>query len=219
MGGIINNKGGARAGQYGSKALHVRGFPYSNTAAKFWTSMLDEVLAAYPHGTSFELSASTGGQLLPSLLSPEELMQRSMDRLVAEGNTETVQDAMAVLELIGPPGGITLKLIPPGPDPRVHEIELDYLDADLLPFLVAWLLEWAGVPDALWNESRVRGAFSGDDRARRYRYLMAFELRNQLLSEELYRRSLRLNFRREPLAKPAPASPAPDAPDSSPAAG
>lgn len=205
MGGIINSGGGATAGAYGAKSLHVRGFPYANTAAKFWTSVLDEVLAAYPPGTAFELSAASGGLLSPMLLVPEQMLQRDMDQLNESEQRDRVNDAMAVLELIGPSGSIALRVIPPGGDAPPQEITLDYLDADLLPFLTAWLLEWAGVPDALWNEQKVRGAFSGEDPARRYRYLVAFEMRNRLLSEELYQRSVRLNFRREELS-PAPAA-------------
>ena len=207
MAGILNNTGDAKAGSYGAKTLYVRGFPYANTAAKFWTSVLDEVFAAYPPGTALELAASSGGPLVPVLLTPEIMLQRGMDRLTEDENQETLQDAMAVLELIGPPGSISLRMIPPGKDAEAQQIELDYLDADLLPFLLAWLLEWASVADALWNQPRVRGAFSGDDPTRRFRYLVAFELRSRLLSEELYHRNLRLHFRREPLPQPEPAEP------------
>jgi len=206
MAGIINKTGGAKAGSYGAKKLYIRGFPYANTAAKFWTSILDEVFAAYPPGTALELAATSGGLLQPSLLTPEIMFQRDMDRLIAQDNQETLRDAMAVLELIGPPGRIALRMILPGKESEPQEIELDYLDADLLPFLLAWLLEWASVPDALWNQPRVRGAFAGDDQSRGFRYLVAFELRSRLLSEELYHRCLRLHFRREPLtAIPRPA--------------
>ena len=206
MAGTTNNSGGAKAGSFGAKTLYIRGFPYANTAAKFWTSVLDEVFAAYPAGTALELAASSGGLLVPSLLTPEVMLQRGMDRLAAQDNQETLQDAMAVLELIGPPGSISLRMTPPGKDASPQEIELDYLDADLLPFLLAWLLEWASIPDALWNQPRVRGAFAGDDPSRCFRYLVAFELRSRLLSEELYHRSLRLHFRREALAAPETAA-------------
>lgn len=213
MGGIINSGGGATAGAYGAKSLHVRGFPYANTAAKFWTSVLDEVLAAYPPGTAFELSAASGGLLSPMLLVPEQMLQRDMDQLNESEQRDRVNDAMAVLELIGPSGSIALRVIPPGGDAPPQEITLDYLDADLLPFLTAWLLEWAGVPDALWNQAKVRGAFTGDDRARQYRYLVAFELRGQLLSEDLYQRSVRLHFQRQALRATVPA-PSPAEPSS-----
>lgn len=202
MAGITKNADGAKAGSFGAKTLYIRGFPYANTAAKFWTSVLDEVFAAYPAGTALELASASGGLLSPALLTPEIMLQRGMDRLTAQDNQETLQDALAVLELIGPPGSISLRMIPPGKDAAPQEIELDYLDADLLPFLLAWLLEWASIPDALWNQERVRGAFAGDDLSRRFRYLVAFELRSRLLSEDLYNRSLRVHFRREPLATP-----------------
>jgi hypothetical protein len=205
MGGIINSGGDAKAGAYGAKSLYVRGFPYANTAAKFWTSVLDEVLAAYPSGTVFELSAASGGLLAPVLLAPEQMLQRDMDQLESDERREMVSDALAVLELVGPSGNIALRLIPPGGEAQPQEIMLDYLDADLLPFLTAWLLEWAGVPDALWNQPKVRGAFSGDDPDRRYRYLVAFEVRSQLLSEELYHRTARLHFQRQALKTRAPA--------------
>ncbi len=212
MGGILDSRGGTDAGAWGAKTLHVRGFPYSNTAGKFWTSILDEVTATYPAGTVLEMVASAGGLLVPDLLMPEQMLQRDMDRLSQGDGLETIQDAMAVLELIGPPSAITLRLLPPGPDGSSHELVLDYLDADLMPFLLAWLLEWASVPDVLWNLPSVRGTFAGDDKARGYRYLVAFELSSQLLSEELYRRTLRVSFRREILGKAVPVPPGDPAP-------
>ena len=208
MASTTNSSGGAKAGSFGAKELYIRGFPYANTAAKFWTSVLDEVFAAYPQGTALEMAASSGGLLMPTLLMPELILQRGMDRLAAQGDQETLQDAIAVLELTGPPGSISLRMIPPGKNAAPQAIELDYLDADLLPFLLAWLLEWASIPDVLWNQPRVRGAFAGDDPSRRFRYLVAFELRSRLLGEELYHRNLRLHFRREPLAPPEAAEPA-----------
>lgn len=207
MGGILNGKGVGKSGEHGAKALHVRGFPYANTAAKFWTSLIDEVAVTYPPGVAIELAATAGGQLTPALLDPERLLQRDMDRLAENPNPETLQDAIDVLALIGPSGSITLRMILPGLEARPQEIELDYLDADLLPFLLAWLLEWAGVPDSLWNQERVRGAFAGDDPLRHIRYMVAFDLRSKLLSEELYTRSVRVHFRRESLRKPVPAGP------------
>ena len=86
---------------------------------------------------------------------------------------------------------------------------LDCADAELLPFLLVWLLEWANVPDAFWNREKVRGDFSAEDRDRRLQYLVAFELRSRHLSEGLYERTLTLSWAREGTADlRAPASPA-----------
>lgn len=191
MGGLLqDNKSGSGSGVYGAKILHVGGFPYENTAAKFWTCLLDEVADKYPQRTQVILSAACSGRLAPLLLDPEQLLQRDMRNLETETTQQVLDDAIAVLELLGPPPGVRLRLTAGEEQAVVHEITLEDIDAELIPFLLAWLLEWARVPDTQWNHKTIRGAFAGEDRARSYGYAVAFELRNTLLGEELYEREV-----------------------------
>ena len=199
MGGILNNgKGGPKEGTaLGAGVLYVNGAPYANTASKFWSCLLDEVTAASKPGTVLELSAPSGGELFPGLLSPASLLQRDLERLELEDIRKAYADGLAALELIGPPCGVRLRLLPAESPRPFLDVTLDYLDAEILPFLVAWLLEWANIPEAAWNDRRIRGGFAADDPARRIRYLVAFELSNLHLSEGLYQRDIRVHFQRQ----------------------
>lgn len=197
MAGLLHSSnGGAESGAYGAKTLHVNGFPYENTAAKFWSCLLDEVANDYPAGTQVAIAATCGGPLVADLLVPEMMLQRDMRKLESEDAQGVIDDAMGVLELIGPPSGVRLRLVGSGESATLHEIDLPDIDAELMPFLLAWLLEWARVPDGLWNRKRVRGTFEAEDRQRHLVYKVAFELVTRLLSEELYQREIVLQFER-----------------------
>ena len=198
MSGILNSSRKEKeSGFCGAKAIHVRGFPFSNTAAKFWTCLFDEVAADYPEQSRIELSALSGGLLVPDLLTPETGLQRDMDQLGSDAVRNAFDDAMTALSIIGPPPGVCLRVVPPPEQGVSQEFALDYLDDEILPFLLVWLLEWANVPDMLWNEPSVRGGIDAEDRDRGLRYLVAFDLKAQHLSEGLYRRDVAVSFKRD----------------------
>lgn len=207
MGGILNHgsSGGGAEPVLGANVFYVNGAPYANTAAKFWSCLFDEVTAAAKPDTAIEMSAPTGGELFAGLLSPASLLQRDLDQFEREEVREAYADGLAALELIGPPCGVQLRLITSGNQRPFLDITLDYLDAEILPFLLAWLLEWANIPEAAWNEATIRGSFAADDPHRRLRYLVAFELRNRHISEGLYQRDVRIRFQRQSKGqKPVP---------------
>lgn len=204
MAGLFHNgKDGAASGAYGAKILHVDGFPYDNTAAKFWTCLLDEVADNYPAGTQVAMAATCSGKLVADLLVPEMILQRDMRKLETEDTQEVIDDAMGVLELIGPPPGVRLRLTAPGESAALREIDLEDIDAELMPFLLAWLLEWAQVPDGLWNRKAIRGKILAEDRQRHLVYSITFDLATRLLSEELYQREVVIQFERSKAHAPA----------------
>jgi hypothetical protein len=191
---LKNDGGGVPAGAFGAKKLFVRGLPYDNTAVKFWTCLIDEVLSDYPPETGVALYGLAGGALISQLLSPESILQRDMERLEESDFRKAFEDAMSALQVLGPPAGVRLRLV--GRDcASEQDILLDYVDAEVLPFLLVWLLEWANIPDAFWNRERVRGDFAAEDRDRRVLYLVAFELRSRHLSEGLYEREITVKFK------------------------
>ncbi len=201
MSGILDsNRKEGEAGAFGANTLHIGGFPFVNTAAKFWSCLFDEVAAECPPHTIIEMSALSGGPLTPELLVPEATLQKDMDRLENKDIQDAFSDALATLEIIGPPQAVCLRLLPPSGEGSIREMTLDYLDADILPFLLAWLLEWANVPDSMWNESCVRGQILAEDRDRKWRYLISIELRATHLSEGLYQRGLVVHFERDAAA-------------------
>jgi hypothetical protein len=204
MSGLLHNgKDGMGTGAYGARMLHVSGFPFENTAAKFWSCLLDEVTEEYPAGTRISLMATCGGKLAADLLVPEMILQRDMRQLESEEAQGVIDDAMGVLELIGPPSGVRLRLMAPGDSAVVRDIVIEDIDAEIMPFLLAWILEWAKVPDGMWNRKTIRGTFMAEDRARRYVYTVSFELETRLLSEDLYQREVVIQFQRG--RAPAPA--------------
>lgn len=205
MGDILNSgkRGGKTAGvALGASALYVNGIPFTNTAAKFWSCLFDEVAVASLPDTVIELSASSGGTLSADLLSPATLLQRDLDAIDPATVQAAYADGLAVLELMGPPAGVRLRLLPPGETQPFLDIGLTYMDAEIFPFLLSWLLEWANLPDAAWNEAAVQGMFAAADPARTLSYKVAFDLRTRHLSEGLYHRTLLIRFRREKQEKP-----------------
>ena len=189
----------------GGKKWLVRTIPYNNAAAKFWSGLLDEVAADFPPQATVTLGAPTGGWLTPEQLTPERVVQQDLDNLANEDLRQAYTDAISTLDIIGPPPQTTLCIkLPDAAQPLLTQ-SLEVLDAEILPFLLVWLLEWSNVPEVLWNEPSVHGRFLADDPVRHLRYRVAFRLANQHLREGLFQREVTVSFDRESLsAVPTP---------------
>lgn len=196
----------------GGKKWLVRAISYSNAAAKFWSGLLDEVAADFPPQATVALSAPTGGWLTPEQLTPEKVVQQDLDNLANEDLRQAYTDAVSTLDLIGPPPQTTLRIQLPGTPLPLLTQSLEVLDAEILPFLLVWLLEWSNVPEVLWNEPSVHGRFLADDPVRQLHYRIAFRLTNQHLREGLFQREVTVSCDRETLpAVPRPNSTIADA--------
>lgn len=200
MGDILNDgqRGVRERRESGASALVVRGVAFANTASKFWSCLMDEVAIASPPETVIELSAPSGGLLCADLLSPATLLQRDLDALDPETMQYAYADGLAVLELMGPPAGVRLRLLASDHTRPLMDISLSYLDAEVFPFLLAWFLEWANLQDARWNDAVVRGDFHAEDPSRKVLYQVGFELNNRHMSEGLYQRTIQIRFQRTP---------------------
>lgn len=170
--------------------FHIRGTRFDNTAAKFWPSLIDEVFEAFPSRPAMELSAPASDDLTRRHLFPELDMQRDMDRMIEDG--ETMEDVLAELDITGPPAPVRLRLLREGEVVFEQVLPEDCLDAETFPCLVAWLLEWGGVPDSEWNAARQRGVFRGDDRQRQRSYAISFAVVTDHVKEGLLRRTVTL---------------------------
>jgi hypothetical protein len=198
MSRILNSdSGNTSAERLGANRIFVRGLPYDNTAAKFWSALIDEVLGEYPACDEIVLRGSSGGLLSPELLNPEASLQRELDRLKDVDLRKTFDEIVAAMEVLGPPCGVVLSLRVRGVPLASRELPLDCLDAEILPFLLAWLLEWANLAEFAWNGEHVKGEFAAEDRERHLRYRIAFQLANRHLSEGLFDRELDLAFQRQ----------------------
>jgi len=171
-------------------ALFVRDIRHSNSAAKFWPGLVDEVGAEFPATTRIALTATTSGPLTRNQLFPEKLFEYEVDRLLAGDLEQMWKDVVAEMEILGPPSAVGIRLILDGEELVARELPLDCVDADIFPCLAVWLLEWAGIHPARWNDEVVEGAFLGEDRVRQLAYRFSFRVDSKHLSEGLYERSV-----------------------------
>jgi hypothetical protein len=118
------------------------------------------------------------------------------------------RDTIAQLELLGPPSPIRVHLSSGGREMGSMDLPLDCADADLLPYLLVWLLEWAAISEYAWNRESVGGEMVATDSRRGYVYAIRFDLQNRHLSEGLFDRQLSVRFRRETVQRHRPGAPA-----------
>jgi hypothetical protein len=181
----------------GVKGLVVKGLAYRNSAAKFWASLMDEVMKDFPECDGVALRGLCGGTLTPELLSPETLLQQSLQSIEDTDLSQVFHDTLLELELLGPPPPVEITLLSGGKEVTLKDLPLDWVDADLLPFLLVWLLEWAEISEFLWNRADIKGDVNAEDADRQHLYAMHFVLHNRHLSEGLFERKVELRFKRE----------------------
>lgn len=184
-----------------SRAWVVGGVRYANSAAKFWPLFLDEIQVRHPHADGLTLAAPGDGPLHPGLLMPEQTLAESLERMNKDTDFNVAMRSIAAeLEVTGPPSAVTLAIVS-GEKLLENEELTDFLDAEIFPFLLVWLLEWSCLKEAAWNRPSLRGDFRADDVDRCVRYRIRFQLKNRYLSEGLFRRSLVLRWDRAQVAR------------------
>ena len=176
-----------------ARALLIGGVRWTHAAARFWASLLSEVAADYPACNTLVFETLAGTVLTRDLLFPEMALQREMDRLQPTISIEqALKEALAEFEIFGPPGTVQLRLLANDREMRRCQLPLDCVDADIFAYLLAWLMEWAELPESQWNSDCVEGAFpvrdpdlpeSRDTLGGR----MQFEFTRRHISEGLYR--------------------------------
>ena len=172
----------------GPKALFILGQRYSNTAAKFWASLIDEVTEDYPLCSLVELSAASSIPLDRDLLFPEKSLEKDLEGLWEADFEQVLKDTLAELELVGQPSSVRIRIQRGEEELVARDLPADCVDAEIFPHLIVWPLEWARIEESLWNSPSVRGSFTAEDRARGVLYKVSFTAGSEHLSEELYRR-------------------------------
>jgi len=173
----------------------VHGVRFVSSAAKFWPSLVDELLADYPACNAIALEMLTDHVLERDLLFPANALQRELDR--REGRKdflEAIREALAQFDITGPPGAVHARLLAGSRLIAERDLPQDCLDADIFPCLLVWLLEWAEIPQGHWNNPEISGEFCARDREISYR--LQFDFRNEHVSEGLFRRTLTLRYAR-----------------------
>lgn len=182
-----------------ANALTIGGVRHTHAAARFWAALLNEVATDYPDCTALVFETLSGAVLNRNLLFPETALQRELDRLQPNFRIEqALQEALAEFELYGPPGAVQIRLLAParhaahgvaGGDEREIKrcnLPLDCVDADIFAYLLAWLLEWAEIPEREWNGDRVEGAFLIQDPDGPANGRLQFEFTRRHICEGLY---------------------------------
>ncbi len=183
--------------QLGARALMVGCSRFTNSAAKFWSALIDELASDHPTCNSIAFNLLTDIMLERDLLFPEHALQRELSQRKGRFNIEeTLQETLAQFELFGPPGAVQVRLYADGLEKSTSALPLDCVDTDIFPCLLVWLLEWSEMPWSLWNNASVNGGFVASDKERALCYHLRFQLANQHLSEGLHQRALTLCYAR-----------------------
>jgi hypothetical protein len=191
MGRLINrhtDKEQSHTGLKGSIALFINQIRYTNAAAKFWSSLIDEVLDDFPQCSMIELSAFSTARLEKDLLYPQRALEKDLNHLVFADMETMMKETIAEMEILGPPSAVHIRLGKGSEELYDSDLSLDCVDADIYPYLVVWPLAWAGIPDSAWNDERIEGEFTAVDRTRHLTYVVPFAVALSHVSEGLYRR-------------------------------
>lgn len=177
----------------GAPALFIGGIRYANAAAKFWSSIIDEVREDFPGCTSIELSASSAGELCRDLLFPQRSLERAIEEFAFRDLDTMIKGVVAEMELLGPPSAVQVRLASETSELFSGSLPLECVDAEIFPHLIVWPLAWSGVPDEKWNDAEVDGEIKAEDRRRRIGYDISFVLSAKHISEGLYLRAIAVN--------------------------
>lgn len=181
---------------HGAAALNIRGSAFGNSAAKFWSALVDEVCGDYPECDSVVLDTLTGTPLSRQLLHPQAALQNDIDRLVPSKDFgRAMREALAEMDIMGPPDFVRARLMSGSAVLKSCVMPFECVDADVFSYLLAWLLEWSEIPEWLWNDECVEGGFSADDAGRGLRYDVDLAIVNEHVSEGLFRRTLTIRHK------------------------
>jgi hypothetical protein len=172
-----------------TRHLYVGDLRYGNSAAKFWPALIEEAKQVAPSTAVIRISGACAGELDPVQLFPEVWLKEDLQSLLESDLEQVIRQTAAELELTGPPAAVRVQLIDKEDAVTTDaELPLDCIDADLMPYFLAWLLRWAGIEKEKWNREFVSGSFAAEDRENNRTYRFSFALRNRYLSEGLYTR-------------------------------
>lgn len=181
---------------FGARSLAVGGEAYANTASKFWSGLVDEVVEDYPGCDAMTLATTGSGMLTGDLMFPVNELQRELDKAEFVDLEEAIRQAVEELDMFGRPSAVNVTLYSGKGTVRTRELTRDYIDSQVFNYLLAWLFQWSGVPEPAWNNEFLSGKFEAADLARNLRYKMQMTFLNRHLSEGLFNRSVTLFFAR-----------------------
>lgn len=192
-----NDGAGRSSERRGAESLCVHGAVFSNSAAKFWSSLVDELCSDFEGCDAIILETLTDARLSRELLFPQASLQLALARRIPlDDIRRAMLEAVAEFDLIGPPDSVRAKIMSRGKERHKCALPLDCIDADVFPMLLVWLLEWSEIPECMWNSERMEGRFDAGDRNRALAYHFHFSFTNMHLSEGLFRMTLAIHYGR-----------------------
>jgi hypothetical protein len=181
---------------FGAPVLVVSGQLYQNTAAKFWSSLIDELAMDYSSCTSVSLATMDSVRLGRILLSPQDSLQRDFESLAKLDFAQVLRETVEELQMFGPPPAVNVQLFSDVELMASERPHIACVDASVLAYLVVWLFDWAGIPEDDWNAPVVEGKVNAHDCYRQMGYALEFDFKNHHLSEGLFDRRISVVFRR-----------------------
>jgi len=183
--------------RFGARSLYVGGETYENTAAKFWSSLIDEVLQDY-RGCDVATLSSAGSVLLSGdILFPVNELQRELDKPGDISLEDAIRQAVEEISLFGPPTAVSVSLFSGKEVIKTRQLPRECADTHVFNYLVAWLLHWSLIPETKWNDELLSGKIKARDAERKLDYGMSIAFCNRHLSEGLYQRSVTVRFSRK----------------------
>ncbi len=185
---------GSPVTRFGAVSLVINNEAHSNTAAKFWSSLIDEVTEDYSDCDTLALSASCSQTLSREMLSPQDALQRDFMDLLDLDLEQVIRETVEELELYGMPSGVGVSLMAGNRELASMMLPDDCVDSGVFAYLVAWLMEWARIPEAEWNNESLSARLLAEDTGRKVLYSMDIRFLKRHLSEGLYRLSVSMRF-------------------------
>jgi len=184
--------------QFGAPCWATGGVFHSNSATRFWSGLVEELLRRFPAGEQFELIVCPACDLLPDMLFPGRLDVTQWEGIADEELRRQFSRTLAELEVLGEPPVVRLRVLDSTAQ-CVSDTNLspECVDADLFPFLLVWLLKWAGIPESDWNNDGLSGKFEAESLPGNRRFHLGFHLATENVAEELERWVLGVQYRVE----------------------
>jgi hypothetical protein len=173
---------------------YVNGVRCDNSAASFWPVFLRETRENYPDGESVELRTLTGAELGRGLLDPKRQFEVEASLFDGLEVREHLAETMARMALTGGPACVLVTVLEAEGGGILDETTVESLDSESFVYLAAWMLEWAGVPESLWNRGELSGAAVLGDAGRNTADRLFFDLTREHVSEGLNELCLRVQW-------------------------
>lgn len=193
---VSNDETDGSGSRPGADWLVIDRVSYPNTAAKFWSRLVDEVMLAFPTCDCVELAGVDDRALDPRHLHPETQLARDAERLRTADLAKLLEAMLAEIKLFGPPPPVRVSICRGQTVIKQTTLPAECLDSSVFAVLLVWLLVWARIPASRWGAEFLDGEFTAEDVRREYTYAVRFELHNRQGQEGLVEHCLRFYWQR-----------------------